>query len=100
MKAHPLQIRPHINMLVNCMHPRRRLLPPRRESVDSVRQIPILDRVHIPLHDIPYQHHFLASSGGYVFEIRTDSAAEEMPDRLDMEMGEMGEGKRSLREVR
>lgn len=61
IQSHPLQMRRHINTLVNGMNPKPRPRPCRREAVDVLGQVPVLNSISVPLHYVTNGMTFLPS---------------------------------------
>ena len=85
-------MRRHINMPINGVHTKPRALPCRREAVDVLRQVPVLDRISVPLHDVADRDDLLALETFGVFEDLADGAAEDAPDGVLDVSGEDGGG--------
>lgn len=80
MKPHPLQMRRHIDMLVNRRRAKLRAVPCRREAVDVLRQIPVMNRIGVPLHDVADGDDLFALEGLGVFQGLPDGTAGDVPD--------------------
>ena len=73
-------MRRHINPLINHMRPEPSALPCRREAVDVLRQVPVLDGICIVLHNDTNGNDFLALKSLGVLEDLADGTAEDVPD--------------------
>ena len=75
-------MRHYINMLINSIHTKPRPLSSRRKSINIPHQVPVLNCVRIPLHDVSHWNDFFACEGLVVFESLADGGAEGAPDGI------------------
>ena len=82
IKPHRLQVRFHLEPLIDRMHTKTRTLPPRTEAVDVLCQVPVMDRVSVAEHDVADRDDGPALQQCDSLKDGTNRAANERPGRV------------------